>query len=178
MSFLRRKESRHERLAAGDVASPREERPPHDTAPRWGEVGVHGVHRLREWDEVVMVEADGPVEDRVEFVVLPGGSVAGGDPDETELAERIAVEPPYRAEAVLRDLRVWAVAIRRIRVATLRHEGAELELTIRGGERSLRIDGVEVPGSVPELEAVAAADAYVRATRIAGDTWEIRVSRL
>jgi hypothetical protein len=125
-----------------------------------------------------MVEADGPVEDRVEFVVLPDGSVASGDPDEAELAAAIALEPPYRAEAVLRDFGLWAVALRRIRVARFAAPGHELELTIRNGERLLRVDGAVVDGTIAALEALAPGDAYVRATRIAGDDWEVRVDRL
>ncbi|HEY7207178.1 MAG TPA: hypothetical protein VH416_02970 [Gaiellaceae bacterium] len=151
---------------------------PENTLPRWGEVGVHGIHRLREWDEVVMVEADGPVEDDVELVVLPDGTVAGGDPDEAELAAALPFEPPYRARAVLRGLRLWAVGVRRIRVATFRHAGDEIELAVRDGTRSLRVDGAPASGGIPALEALIRGDGVVRATRIADDDWEVRVDRL
>jgi len=151
---------------------------PESTLPRWGEVGVHGIHRLREWDEVLMVEADGPIEDDVEFVVLPDGTVAGGDPDEAELAAAIPLEPPYRARAVLRRLKLWAVGARRIQVATFSHPGDEIELAVREGETSLLVDGVPRPGGVPELEALLRGDGVVRALRIADDAWEVRVDRL
>ena len=177
MRFLRRKAAAGEHSAAsGRPARP--VRPPHETAPSWGEVGVHGVHRLREWDEVTMVEVDGPVEERVEFVVLPDGSVVGDDPDEAELAAAITLEPPYRAEAVLRGLRLWAVAVRRIRVGTFAAPGQELELTRRQGSRTLVVDGVPSDAAVPELEALAPGDVFVRATRLDGDVWEVQVDRL
>ena len=54
MPFWRREEPLHERLAREGGLS---ERPPHDTRPRWGEVGIHGVHRQREWDAVATVDA-------------------------------------------------------------------------------------------------------------------------
>ena len=178
MRFLRRKDALDERVQTGGRRAGPGGRPPHETAPSWGEVGVHGVHRLREWDEVTMVEADGPVEDRVQFVVLPDGSVVGGDPDEAELAAALALEPPYRAEAVLRGLRLWAVAVRRIRVAEFAAPGEELELTRRQGETTLLVDGVESDRAVPELEELAPGDAFMRATRLEGDAWEVYVDRL
>jgi hypothetical protein len=151
---------------------------PENTLPRWGEVGVHGIHRLREWDEIVMVEADGPLEEDVELVVLPDGRVAGGDPDEAELAAAIPFEPPYRAHAVLRGLKLWAVAARRVRVARFDHPGDEIELAVREGETSLLVDGVPRSGGVPALEALLHGDGVVRATRIADDVWEVRADRL
>jgi hypothetical protein len=155
-----------------------ETRPPYVAVPRWGEVGVHGIHRPREWDEVRMVEADGPVEPEVELVVLPDGSVAGGDPDEAELVAQLELEPPYRARAVQRGLRLWAVATRRIAVTTLAHPGQEIELARRGGQVELKVDGVASSDRLPELEALLPAEGVVRASRIGGDVWETRVDRL
>jgi hypothetical protein len=176
VSLFRRRESLHVRLAR-EGGLLRDEPPPHDTRPRWGESGIHGVHRLREWDEVATVEADGPVEDEVEFVVLPDGTLVG-DEDEVPLADGIGLEPPFRAHAVLRGPNLWVVAARRIRVEQFEHPGEEIQLTRRGEERTLLVDGERAFGRIPALEALAPGDAHVRARRIDGSDWEVRVDPL
>ena len=80
MPFFRRKRPLHERLAeAGGLdhgTPPREPRAfsgfLHDLA-RLDVVGIHGVHRQREWDAVATAEArlEG---DRLEFAALPDGT--------------------------------------------------------------------------------------------------------
>ena len=47
---------------------------PHDPGPHWGEVGIHGVHRQRDWDALVAAAAGDP-GDEVRFVALADGSV-------------------------------------------------------------------------------------------------------
>ena len=37
---------------------------PHQPGPHWGEVGIHGLHRLREWDAVSLVEVPAPTRER------------------------------------------------------------------------------------------------------------------
>jgi hypothetical protein len=155
-----------------------EERPPHDTTPRWGETGIHGVARPREWDAVTTVETPGPSRDRTDFVVLPDGTLVGEDA-EVPLADALDLEPPYRAEAVRRGPELWAVAARRIRVATFDQPGDEVELTVRGGGRTLLVDGMPVFGTIRELDdLLAGGDGVVRARRIDGYDWEIQVAKL
>jgi hypothetical protein len=146
MGFWRRGEPLHERLAReGGLV----ERPPHDSRPRWGEVGIHGIHRQREWDTVASAEAPGLPGEELRFCALPDGTLVVDEdvPDGvlTPLAEAIeaTVEPPYRAEAVRRGELVWAVAARRIEVRELPGNIAdELEL-VEDGQVTIgrRLDG-------------------------------------
>ena len=86
--------------------------------------------------------------------------------------------PPYRALAVRKDEGRWAVAARRITVAEFKAVGDEIELARRGDERSLLVDGSRGFGTIPELEELADGDAAIRATRLDGDLWEIRIDPL
>lgn len=99
-----------------------------------GEVAFHGLHRPRRWDAVASAKAELP-GDEVQFTVLPDGTllVEQDVPDGSLLSLAEAVEasiaPPYRAEAVRRGERIWAVAAKRIEVRAFPgHEGDELEL--------------------------------------------------
>lgn len=185
MPFWRRREPLHERLAreGGLVEA---EPPPHDTTPRWGAAGIHGVARPRQWDATALVEAPEVGGDEAAFVALPDGTLLVETGDAVEalaaaLDER--VEAPYRAEAVRRQGSLWAVAARRIEVVRLPGaQGEEIEFTAHEGERSLRIDGMPTFGGVPELERLAAArglDSYaVYAARLDADLWEVRLAPL
>jgi hypothetical protein len=160
--------------------------PPHDTRPRWGTVGIHGIHRFREWDAVVRVEG---VElddvDEVSFVALDDGTLVVEGDDDSDLAafaEAIGAElpPPYRAQAVRAQDGAWTVAAEAIELVELGRdlEGDRIELTVREGERSLVLDGEPVVGSLPQLEELGAArgdDFVVRAFRVDGDLWDVRV---
>ena len=182
MPFWKR-ESLHERLAreGGLVDEP----PPHDTRPRWGETGIHGVARPRQWDAVVAVEAPELAGDEAQFVVLPDETllVEEDDRDLTPLADAVPIAAPYRAEAVHRGGSTWAVAARSIEVAELPEEveGEELVLSVSGDERALLVDGRPGFGSIPQLERLGQAryDSYVvRAERLDGRLWEIKVAPL
>lgn len=131
MSWFRR-EPIHKRLARALDDTPR---------AAWQEVGIHGLQRPREWDEVRTVEAD-VRGDRAEFVVLDDAIVVDEGPDHVApLADAIRLNPPFRAEAV-RQGDVWAVAARRIDVA--RYDTRDDEFEERDGDvvrRATRIDG-------------------------------------
>jgi hypothetical protein len=151
----------------------------------FGETGVHGVPRARRWDAVETAEAPGLRGDDVHFVALADGTlvVDEDEPDGTlgPLADAVeaALAPPYRAEAVRRDGTVWAVAARRIAVARLPGvEGEDLEVAIHGPQRTLVVDGERSFGLVPALERLVEGDGVVRARRIDGELWEIRVDPL
>lgn len=189
MSWFRR-ESLHARLAReGGLQT--DERPPHDPTPRWGEVGIHGVARPREWDAVVNAEAPRLGVGQLEFVVLPDGTLVVDDAEELEpgaldplaAALEAHVPPPYRASAVWRGGSSWGVAARRIEVAELPADvtGDELVLSVSDGERSLTIDGGPSRRRLPELEKLGAARGasfVVRAERLAEQAWEVEVSLL
>jgi hypothetical protein len=169
-----RREPLHERLAReGGLL----ENGGEDTRAPWDKAGIHGVHRPRKWDEVVSVEADVPGT-RATFVVLDDEILIEDGPDDVEpFVEALALNPPYRAEAVRRVEGVWAVAARRIEVVELPGvDGAELELTRHADERTLLIDGERRFGSIPVLERDG--DYTIRAKRLDGDLWEIEASLL
>jgi hypothetical protein len=184
VSLFRRGESLHERLAReGGLA----EAPPHDTTPRWGEAGIHGVSRPREWDATVLVEAPDLRGDELAFAALPDGTLlVEGDGDAAPLADAVEerLAPPYRAWAMRRDGRFWGVAARRIEVLELPPDaaGEQIELSVATGETTLLVDGSREFGSVPELEQLArqrGLDSYVvRARRLDGPLWEVQVSAL
>ena len=177
MGLFRRTEPLHVRLARegglvlGDAPPPR--------AP-WDTAGIHGIHRPREWDVVVTVDAPGIEGERAQFVALSRDDllVEEGPNDLEALASAIEgrLAPPYRAEAVRRAGDLWAVAARSIEVVDLPGvDGDEIELSVRHGERSLAVDGCRAFGTIPALERPEHA---VRARRLDGETWEIAVDPL
>lgn len=179
-----RKEPLHERLAReGGLLQPESE----NLRPSWDKVGVHGVQRPRAWDVVVTVALPERTGEEVEFVSLPDRSLVideeDGDGDLTSAAEAIEaqLEPPYRAHAVRRRGDFWAVAARKIDLATLSADGEEIEVSEHDGSRTLVVDGAQVFGGNPELEALGrrVGDSYVvRARRVDGDLWEVSADPL
>jgi hypothetical protein len=170
-----KREPLHQRLArqGGLVESPGEEL----RAP-WDKAGIHGVHRPREWDEVTTFAGDVAGE-RARFVALPNDDlvIEEGSEGVESLADALSLDPPYRAEAVLRGEGVWAVAARQIEVVELPGvDGAELELTRHRDERTLVVDGERRFGSIAALERPG--DFAILARRLAGDLWEIEASLL
>lgn len=182
MGLWRRRQPLHERLAREGGLAPA----PPPRAP-WDNVGIHGIHRPREWDAVVTAEAE-VGGDELSFVGLPDGSLLleeGGDGDLSPLAAAVEeqVAPPYRATAVRRDGAVWAVAVRRIDVVELADDpgGDELELTWNGNERGYRVDGEPAFGGVRALERLGEERSetwVVRAARLDGSLWEVSVEPL
>jgi hypothetical protein len=143
--------------------------------------------RPRRWDVVVSAEAPGIGGHEVEFVTLPDGSLIvdeeQGEGDLTLLAEAVEtqIDPPYRVRGVRKRNDVWAVAARRIEVATFTADGHEVDLSQHGGVKTLAIDGLPAFGSIPELEAIGGRQGgsfVVRARRLDGDTWEVSADAL
>ena len=163
---------------------------PHEPGPHWGEVGIHGLHRQREWDAVATLEADGDEGVEVEFVALPDGSFVvesgpdGTDPEQFAQALADDVGTPYRALAVRRP-GVWVVGAVAIDVAQLEPDprGAELELVRNGSQLELAVDGLPAdPAQAAAFERYAAAridGSYAaHAHRLRGDLWEVSVLAL
>jgi hypothetical protein len=192
--FWRRRETLNEKLLreAGLEAAPaplaHEGRVP-GRAGFFDDVGVTGLHRLREWDATATVEAPGIQGDEVVFVVLSEDSVLADEELDYEALEPLAeaveaqLTPPYRARGVRRHGDVWAVAASSIEVVDLGPdvEGLELELVSRRDERSLSVDGARSFGTLPQLEQLGASrsgDYVVHASRLDGTLWEVRVGRL
>jgi hypothetical protein len=147
------------------------------------ETGIHGVPRERQYDAVVTAEAPDLEGESALFVALEDGSllVEEGEGDLTPLADAIETEVarPYRATAIRRGAGTWAVAGHGLRVVELPEPGGdEVELVLRGDEKTLVVDGNRSFGTIPELEALADGDSVVRATRLDGTLWEVRVDSL
>jgi hypothetical protein len=178
---LFRRKPLHERLAEeGGLVEP-------PTRPLFtgviGETGIHGVPRERAYEAVVTTDAPDVEGSNARFVGLEDGSllVEEGDGDLTALADAIEqeVKRPYRAIAIRRGKVRWAVAAQGLRVVELPEPGGdEVELARRGEERTLVVDGNRVFGTLPELEQLAQGDAVIRAARLDGTLWEVRVDPL
>lgn len=141
-----------------------------------------------DWDTSVTVNAPGVRGDTVEFTTLPDGDVLiqeeDGDADVSALADAVEkeLEPPYRARAARQSGDLWAVLANRIEVASFSFPRAEmLELSRKDSWQELRVDGEPSMGRAPELERLgerAGADFFVKAERLEGDQWEVRVTAL
>jgi hypothetical protein len=158
---------------------------PHDPGPHWGEVGIHGLHRQREWDAVTLVEAPEIGGDEGWFVVLADGGIVieEGPADVDAFVGALTLPPPLRGHAVRRDGTLWAVAARRIETVELAHDpgGKSVELSWDGVERTVRIDGEPTLAGVPELERLGGArhaTYVVTAARLVGPIWEVAVAPL
>jgi hypothetical protein len=147
------------------------------------ETGIHGIPRERQYDAVATTEAPDAQGDAVRFAGLEDGSllIEEGGGDLTALADAIEQEiaRPYRATAVRRGETTWAVAAHRLRVVQLPEPGGdEIELVLRGEEKTLVVDGNRSFGTMPELERLAEGDAVIRASRLDDLLWEVRVDPL
>jgi hypothetical protein len=181
-----RREPLHRKLAR-EARMEQQPEPLVDPGPHWGATGIHGVPRPRRWDAVASAEAPGLAGDEVHFVALPGGDLIV---DEDEPADTLApladaveqtVEPPYRAEAVRQREDVWAVAARRVEVATFEAEGERIEVVAGEAGRTVTVDGERAFGTIPELERIGLAEGesyVVRATRLEQTLWEIEAHPL
>jgi hypothetical protein len=182
MGLFRRSKPLHERLAEeGGLVERSPRQPLYTGAIR--ETGIHGVPREREYDAVVTVEAPDVDGAGARFVTLADGTllVEEGDGDFAALADAIEQEmkPPYRALATRRGETQWAVGAHQLRVVELPEPGGdEVELALHGDERTLVIDGERVFGTIPELERLTDGDSVIRAARLDGDAWEVRVDPL
>ena len=147
------------------------------------ETGIHGIPRERQYDAVAATEAPDAQGTSASFVGLEDGSlvIEEGEGDLTALADAMEQElpRPYRATAVRRSEATWAVAAHRLRVVELPEPGGdEIELVLNGDEKTLVVDGNRSFGTMPELEQLADGDAVVRASRLDGTLWEVRVDPL
>lgn len=181
MGLFRRSKPLHEQLAQqGGLVDNRSGPLFTGTIP---ETGIHGVPREREYDAVAAADAPDAKGETARFVGLDDGSlvVEDGEGDFGPLADAIEGElgRPYRAVAVRRGETQWAVAGHRLRVVELPEPGGdEVELVLSGGEKTLVVDGSPTFGTLPELEALAQSDAVIRASRVDGALWEVRVDPL
>jgi len=147
------------------------------------ETGIHGIPRERQYDAVTSTDAPDAEGNSARFVVLEDGTllIEEGDGDLTPLADAIEQEiaRPYRATAVRRGETTWAVAAHSLRVIELPEPGGdEIELAVRGEDKTLVVDGNRSFGTIPELQRLADGDVVIRAARLDGTVWEVRVDPL
>jgi len=153
--------------------------------PPWDDAGIHGLHRHREWDAVVTVEADAS-GDELGYIVLDDTVVieSEGDlPAEITGAFDGRLEPPFRVVGVRRGEALWALGARRIETAVVAGlEGDEIALAVGEEGTTLHVDGVQRFGSIPALENLArdrGLEEYaIHAERVDGDVWEIGIAAL
>jgi hypothetical protein len=141
-----------------------------------------------DWDVSVTAIAPGLGGDTIAFTTLPDGDVLvdeePGDADVSALADAVEKDlgPPYRALAARQAGDLWAVLANRIEVARLEFARADtLELSRKDSWQELRVDGEPSMGRAPELERLgerAGSDFFVKAERLDGDLWEVRVTAL
>ncbi|MGA9762659.1 MAG: hypothetical protein WBQ14_09570 [Gaiellaceae bacterium] len=176
------------------VERPAEPTPPTEatmagTAVGQGGASFMGIPRMRgNWDLVVTGEApDLTGADELGFVAVEDGDIFMDsqlpEGDVTPLAEAVElkIQPPYRAYGARQGGDLWAVAAREIDLGHFAATGEEIELTVRGDERELVVDGRRSFASVPELEQLGrgeGADFFARAVRIEDDLWELTISPL
>lgn len=146
--------------------------------------GVMGVGPGRTWDAVVAAHAPALTGDSVTFVAFEDGTLVVNEdvPDGslTPVADQIEemVPPPYRAAAARNEGDMWTAVAESVEIVSLAGVGAdEVELTVVGGERTLRIGDDAVDRELPALDALAAEhdDVAVRAERVDGDTFAVDV---
>jgi hypothetical protein len=206
VGFFRRGETLNERLLReAGLDRPEEElevageRPPEPLDPvlsfrqqfdslEGGLAGSGLPQRARRWDAVVTAEAPDVAGNEVDFVTLPDGSLLveeeEGNAALDPLAQAVEGEltPPYRVHAVRQTERLWAVSARRIDLTRLHTDGDVIELTQTSDGKALRVDGMPVFGSIPELERLGESTAgptyAVHAERLDADLWEVRVAAL
>ena len=182
MGFFRRGEPLHEQLAReGGLTPP-------DPRPAWGETGIHGIHRPREWDATVTAEAPGVEGNAVRWVTLPDGTLLVEEGPDGSLEPLAAVveeklAPPYRARAARQVNDLWAVQATKIEVLALPDapDGDTVEVARSDDTTTLSVDGRQVFGSLPALEQRGEREGpeyAVRAERLDGDLFEIRASAL
>jgi hypothetical protein len=180
MGLFRRK-SLHERLAEEGGLVERSAGPPYTGVIP--ETGIHGIPREREFDAVATAEAPDVEGDSARFVGLEDGTllIEDGAGELTRLADGIEQEisRPYRATAVRRFDATWAIAAHRLRVVELPEPGGdEIELAILDGAQTLILDSTRSFGTIPELVRLADGDGVIRAARLDGNLWEVRVDPL
>ena len=145
--------------------------------------------RPKEWDAAVTADVPGLPGNRIEFTTIPDGDVIvddeAGDADLSPLADAVEqhVSPPYRAVAARQDGDLWGVGARRIAVESFPFPDAEsVELTRKDSWTELRVDGEPsdhaVPRALEQLGERAGSDYFIKAERIDGDSWEVKVTAL
>jgi hypothetical protein len=178
---LFRRKPLHERLAEEGGLVERSTVPPFTGVIP--ETGIHGIPRERQFDAVVTTDAPDVKGSSALFVALEDGSllIEEGEGDLTALADAIEQEVarPYRATAIRRGGSQWAIAALGLRVVQLPEPGGEeIELVVKGDETILVVDGNRSFGTMPELAQLAGGDAVIRASRLDGTLWEVRVDPL
>lgn len=148
-----------------------------DGEPGPGSAGIHGVPRGRTWDVVASASAGELRGETVTFVVLADGTIVvdeevsdGALQPLAEALER-SVDAPYRAAAMRHDGELWTAVAEHVTIVELPGvDEEEIELTVVGGERTLKLDGEPTIRPLPALDALAEqeSDVAIHAERVDG----------
>jgi hypothetical protein len=140
------------------------------------------------WAVAMTLTAPGLPGEKIAFTTLPDGDVIvdeeDGDADISPLADAVEtrLKPPYKALSARQRGDLWAVVANPIEVASIPFpKGDELELSRKDSWDELRVDGQPSDARIPQLARLgeqAGPDFFVKAERIDGDFWEVRVSAL
>ena len=149
---------------------------------------MSGVAREREWDATGTARAPNVPGEEVHFVALADRSlvvdedVPDGSLEPLASAIERTIAPPYRAVGLRRSADAWAVGAHRIDVVSLPEvDGNELELVVRRGERTYRVDdrpAIAAPQALEEVGRRYGEDYVIRASRIDDTLWEADVAAL
>jgi hypothetical protein len=189
MPFWSRRKPIHEELAEGTGLLDWEQQREPGVPAFSGTLDVLHGGRQRRWDTVATAEAPALPGDELDFVTLPDGTVLVDaelpDGAAAPLAEAIEQEldPPYRAGAVRRDEKVWAVAANSIDVVEVPEEvgGDTVSLVVQGDAHTLLVDERPSLAQVPTLESFARdrhRDFVLEAERLDGELWSVKVNAL
>jgi hypothetical protein len=149
-----------------------------DGEPGTGLAGIHGVPRGRTWDVVASATVSELPGETATFVVLGDRTIVVDEdvPDGAlqPLAEALerSVEAPYRAAAMRHEGEMWTAVAEHVTIVELPGvDEDEVELTIVGGERTLKLDGEPTIRPLAALDALAEEhdDVAIRAERVDGD---------
>lgn len=146
--------------------------------------GVSGVARGPTWDATMSVQAPELPGDSVVFVALEDGTlvVEADLPDGalTPLADAFEenLPPPYRAAAVRASEDIWSGVAESVAIVEIALDaGDEIDLSVVGGVRELKVNGTPSSAAVPELDALAEEheDVSLHAERVDGSRFAVDV---
>ncbi len=136
------------------------------------------------WDAVASADCADLPGDSVTFFVLDDGTIIVSTdlPDGSliPLADVLeaTVSPPYRAAATKTDGTLWTAAAESVRTVPLPGlDGAEVQLSVVGGQRELTIDGEVGNDAIEPLDTLAGehGDVSIHAERVDGELFAVDV---
>jgi hypothetical protein len=148
---------------------------------------LRGPEGAKPFDVFVLARAHGLEGNETIFWSLPDGELVvdeKGTANASALADAVEkkLSRPYKAVATRQTDDLWSVGAIAIEVARIVFEGGDFLALGHDEVNAFAVDGEPSSARIPrELEEVGERHAphyYVEASRIDGDIWEVRVSKL